>query len=245
MHKKTKKWEPDANLNFLGEQVFSTPQELEVIKSNLALTLTSPARMAATMRSLKYVVKNEIPGAFVECGVWKGGQVIAGAEQLKILKEEREIFLFDTFAGMTEPSEVDIDLRKNSASSQLEGTSPQADNLWAAVSLNEVEENLKKVNYPRGLVRFIVGDVRKTLTIKSNLPNSIAVLRLDTDWFDSTQAELEYLYPLLSIGGVLLIDDYGHWNGAKLAAEKYFEDRGLDPFWTAVDYSCVMHIKVK
>lgn len=244
IHKKSRRWEPAANLNFLGEQVFSTDFELKIIEKHLKFTLTSPARMAATMRSLKYVSNNKIAGAFVECGVWKGGQILAGAEQLELLNDFREVYLYDTFSGMTSPTEVDVDLRNDSAIDQLKFLEPTANNLWAAVTAEEVEENLRTIEYPRKYFRFIVGDVMETLMKKDNLPSSIAVLRLDTDWFDSTYQELKVLYPLLSPGGVLLIDDYGHWKGSKLAAEKFFQEIGIDPFWSAVDYSCVMHVKI-
>ena len=209
----------------------------------MGLTLTSRSRMAATMRSLKYISKNEVSGAFVECGIWKGGQIIVGMEQLKLLDDLREVYLYDTFAGMTEAGELDIDLNNVVAVEELKNTEPAEDNLWVAVSLEDVVSNLEKVKYPKEKVHYIVGDVRETLLVDRNLPEQISLLRLDTDWFDSTYLELKILYPLLSEGGVLLIDDYGHWNGSKLAADKYFSELGIDPFWIAIDYSCVLHIK--
>jgi O-methyltransferase len=242
----TKKSKTKTEIKFLGEQIqiFSSTEELQIIRDNLKFTLTGPARMAATMRSLKYASVNKIQGAFVECGVWKGGQIIAGAEQLRLLNDFREIFLYDTFSGMTEASEIDISFQNESAISLMETSEPKSDNVWAKVSIAEVKKNLDMVAYPEKLIRFISGDVRETLLKSENMPEKISVLRLDTDWFDSTYIELLKLYPLLSLGGVLLIDDYGHWEGSRKAADKYFHEIGVDPFWNAIDYTCVMHIKV-
>jgi len=245
LHKKTTVCDPIYRRHSYGDQIFSTPEEIKIVEENLQFTLTSRSRMAATMRGLKYVSKNNIDGAFVECGVWKGGQIIVGMEQLLLLGDLREVYLFDTFSGMTEPNELDVDLNNLIASEELKATEPSADNLWTKVSLESVIKNLKKVKYPDEKVHYVVGDVRETLLVEENLPEEISLLRLDTDWFDSTYCELEILYPRLSEGGVLLIDDYGHWNGSKAAAEKYFSELGIDPFWIAVDYSCVLHIKTK
>jgi predicted O-methyltransferase YrrM len=91
-------------------------------------------------------------------------------------------------------------------------------------------------------VRFVEGDVVQSLKIESNLPESISVLRLDTDWYESTRAELEVLYPRLSPGGVLIIDDYGHWGGAKKAVDEYFRGRPK-PLLQYTDYTGRMGVK--
>ena len=145
---------------------------------------------------------------------------------------------------MTEANEIDRSFLDESAISMMEISEPMSDNIWAKVSIEEVEKNLSNIDYPKKLMKFIIGDVRETLLTQKNLPERISVLRLDTDWFDSTYIELLKLYPLLSHGGVLLIDDYGHWEGSRLAAEKFFQEIGIDPIWIAIDYTCVMHIKV-
>jgi hypothetical protein len=244
-HKRATICDPVHRSHSYGDQIFSLPKEIKIVEANLPLTLTTRTRMVATMRGLKYISANKIAGAFVECGVWKGGQIIVGMEQLKLLDDLRDVYLYDTFAGMTEPSELDVDTNGVIASEELKDIEPAADNLWVAVSLQDVVRNLKKVEYPEEKVHYIVGDIRETLNVKDNLPEEISLLRLDTDWFDSTYRELEVLYPRLSDGGVLLIDDYGHWKGSKMAADKYFSELGIDPFWVAVDSSCVLHIKAK
>ena len=69
------------------------------------------------------------------------------------------------------------------------------------------------------------------------MPKQIALLRLNTDWFESTYHELVHLYPLLSKGGVLIIDDYGHWQGARKAVDTYFKEQGIYPLLHRIDYT--------
>jgi O-methyltransferase len=246
IHNTDRTCKTETELKYKGEQMinFSSPEELQIINDNLKFTLTRPARMAATMRALKYVSINKIQGAFVECGVWKGGQIIVGIEQLRLLNDHREVFLYDTFAGMTEAGEIDRSFLNQSAINLMETSEPTSNSIWAKVTIEEVKKNLSNLDYSKNLIRYIVGDVRETLLTPKNLPEKISVLRLDTDWFDSTYIELVKLYPLLSPGGVLLIDDYGHWEGSRRAADKFFQEIGIDPFWNAIDYTCVMHLKL-
>ena len=90
-------------------------------------------------------------------------------------------------------------------------------------------------------VKLIQGDVAETLLESKNLPEKIAILRLDTDWYESTRIELERLYPLLEPGGVLIIDDYGHFDGARKAVDEYF--KAERPWMHYVDYTCRLILK--
>ena len=90
-------------------------------------------------------------------------------------------------------------------------------------------------------VRFIVGKVEDTLTVPANLPDKIASLRLDTDWHASTKIELAVLYPRLAAGGVLILDDYGFWTGARAAVDEYFANRPM--LFVPIDKSCRVGIK--
>ena len=76
------------------------------------------------------------------------------------------------------------------------------------------------------------------------LPSGIALLRLDTDWYESTKHELEHLYPLLVSGGVIIIDDYGHWKGAKKAVDEYIKDNNLPLLLNRIDYTGRIGIKL-
>ena len=119
-------------------------------------------------------------------------------------------------------------------------------NSWCYASLDEVKENFKKAGLPIENINFIKGKVEDTLKVQSNLPEKISVLRLDTDWYDSTAIELEVLYPKLEIGGVLLIDDYGYWDGAREAVDNYFSrlDTPRRPFFAQSDFTGRVGIKI-
>jgi|AntAceMinimDraft_1070359.scaffolds.fasta_scaffold20434_3 hypothetical protein len=202
-------------------------------------TMTGPEKLWACISAAEYVVKNEIPGAIVECGVWKGGSTMAMVESLVRLGDfSREVFLYDTFEGMTPPSQLDLDPRGIDARTLLE-SSPKnsANHLWAISELDEVRTNVESTGYPADLMRFIQGDVNSTLENSKNLPDQIAVLRLDTDWYESTKKELEVLFPRLSRLGVCIVDDYGHWSGSRKAVDEYLLAHGLQPLMVATDYS--------
>lgn len=83
-------------------------------------TMTSPERLYALYKAVRHVIHARIPGAFVECGVWRGGSVMMMAETLKLVgKPERPFFLYDTFEGMSEPTAEDVDLRGTAAKDLL------------------------------------------------------------------------------------------------------------------------------
>lgn len=168
-------------------------------------------RLRATFAACRKVDADRIEGAFVECGVWRGGNIMIA----RWASPNRACWLYDTFNGMTEPGPLDMHRDGALAS--------ERSNAWAgksAVSVNDVIENLKREDLYENCT-FVCGDVRETLRLAANLPEQIAVLRLDTDFYDSTKAEMEVLYPLLAVGGVLIIDDYGHWLGARKAVADY------------------------
>ncbi|MFT7033472.1 MAG: O-methyltransferase [Cyclobacteriaceae bacterium] len=187
---------------------------LKLCEKVRGFTMTSTTDLFALYNALNYVSKNDIEGDFVECGVWKGGSSMFIAYYLVERKEyDRKIFLYDTFSGMTTPTSLDIDLKGNKA------TDNHGMN-WKPASLTEVKENMLMTNYPKENIVFVEGDVKEVLP--NTQPNKIALLRLDTDWYESTILELKYLYPRLSTNGVLILDDHGHWLGARKAAEEYF-----------------------
>ena len=91
---------------------------------------------------------------------------------------------------------------------------------WCFASLDEVKQNVIKTGYNTEKLHFIKGKVENTLP--KYAPKQIALLRLDTDWYESTKHELIHLFPRLVSGGVLILDDYGYWAGAKKAVDEYF-----------------------
>ncbi len=198
-------------------------------------TMISMERGYAVYQAVNYILKNDLPGDFVECGVWKGGSCMLMA--LTLMEsgvQDRAIWLYDTFKGMTEPGDNDR------ISSTGQAVSERWEEGWWAVSPGMVEANLKKTGYPMEKFRFVEGDVCETLKISR--PEAVSLLRLDTDWYESTRFELEILYPLLKEKGVLIIDDYGHFSGSRLAVDEYFANRTL-PLLQRSDYTGRLALK--
>jgi len=188
-----------------------------------AYTMTSPERGYALYNAVKYIIQSDIPGNFVESGVWKGGSAMIMALTLVELNcTSRQIWLFDTFEGMPPPQEHDIDLSGKTAHEQLDAQSDNADEslVWAIAGLKEVKRNLGSTHYPMQNIHFVQGDVARTAPNTKTGP--VALLRLDTDWYASTRAELDNFWHRLIKNGVLIIDDYGHWQGAQKAVDEFF-----------------------
>lgn len=198
----------------------------DIISAVRPFTMTDAEKLYALISSVRYVHARRVPGAIVECGVWRGGSVLAAALTLRSLGvDDREIHLFDTFAGMPPPSAVDRYVTGGSADDHLAATGENSA-VWAKASLAEVERNLSASGYPRERLHFVAGRVEETLPERA--PAVIALLRLDTDWYESTRHELRHLYPRLVSGGVLILDDYGEWEGARLATDEFLAEEGAE-----------------
>lgn len=190
------------------------------------LSMVPIERLWAVIQATKYIVKNNIDGDFVECGVWKGGCVLAMAMVLDSLNTDKKLYLFDTFEGMTKPEDIDVNDIGIKAWTWYEKLKKDDKSNWCYAPLDFVREVFEKYSLDKNLI-FVKGDVSNTLQIKSNLPDKIALLRLDTDWYESTKIELEILYPLLEKKGVLLIDDYGYWKGSQKAVDEYLKNNDI------------------
>lgn len=199
-------------------------------------SMTSEARLWATALSVDHVCKNSIEGDFVECGVWRGGN---SALANLIIKENnqtnsRNVYLFDTFEGMTAPTNEDKHEGINTQE-WFERYQKETHNEWCYASLEDVKHTMSVMSCSSANVFYVKGPVEKTLIVPENLPKKISVLRLDTDWYESTKIELEVLYPLLESGGILMIDDYGYWEGARKAVDEYFASYTKKPFLFPID----------
>ena len=183
-------------------------------------TMTGKEAMFALYEAVRYVCTRKIPGDFVECGVWRGGSALVAALTMRELGDMRPLYLYDTFEGMTKPTDKDVDLEGGRAADYIVELGD--DGRWCYAAERDVRHIFESRGFTSG-VNLIRGDVLQTL--REVRPQSISVLRLDTDWYESTKLELELLYPLISPGGVLIIDDYGHWEGSRAAVEEYFEGR--------------------
>jgi hypothetical protein len=226
----------------------ATGEETSILERAAKYTMTGHERMLANIDAVDYVVRRNIPGALVECGVWRGGSVLVMVERLKQLGvDDRDIYLFDTFAGMTAPTDVDVSPYIAPATETWAAT-PPGEVAWADLlgdpdlyGVEGVRRLLLETGYPQDRLHFVVGPVE--VTVPDQAPADIALLRLDTDWYESTAHELRYMYPLLSDGGVLIIDDYGHWQGARKAVDEYFADGPQRILLSRVDYSARIGVK--
>ena len=199
-------------------------------------TMTSPERVAALIEAVRYIVANNIPGDIVECGVWRGGSSMAAALALKELGDEsRELYLYDTYEGMIAPTEEDIDVAGQRADRKFTQSQISDDSSeWCRSPIDDVRSNLESTGYPPGKVHFIKGKVQDT--IPGTMPaGPVAILRLDTDWYESTRHEMQHLYPRLVSSGVLILDDYGYWQGARKAVDEYFAAHDIRPLMGRVD----------
>lgn len=191
-------------------------------------------RNFALYAAVQYVARHDIPGDLVECGVHHGASCAIMALTLKALgATDRRIFLYDTFRGMPEPGEQDVDVHNAPARDQWQAAQRDDHNEWAYGPLPQVRENMRSTGYPFQKFVFVEGLVEQT--IPAVVPESIAILRLDTDWYESTWHELVHLYPRLAQRGILLIDDYGAWKGARDATDKYLAQNRIPMYLARID----------
>ncbi|MFE9459458.1 TylF/MycF/NovP-related O-methyltransferase [Streptomyces californicus] len=196
----------------------------DVIRAVKPYSMTSPERLNAFILATRYIARHDIPGAVVECGVWRGGSMQACAKTLLSLGEtERDLYLFDTYEGMTPPTTEDL-RRDGRPAQELLDAQGKDRPIWAVASLEDVKAGFENVPYPEERVHYVRGRVEDT--VPGRAPEQIAILRLDTDWYASTKHELEHLYDRLVPGGVLLIDDYGYWQGSRQAVDEFLEKTG-------------------
>lgn len=228
-------------------QPYYSAEEQAILQRAKPLTMTSNERLVALMDAVSYVVTRGISGAFAECGVWRGGSVLAMVLRLQQLGvNDRDIYLFDTFEGMTEPTATDTSRFDGSAmqiwqAAWAAGTRPW--DKWfnaGQFNLDDVRRTLLATGYPVERLHFVRGKVEDT--IPQQAPPSLALLRLDTDWYESTKHELTELWPRLQDGGVLIIDDYGHWDGCRKAVDEFFSEQ-TSILLNRIDYSGRIGVK--
>lgn len=207
--------------------------DLDVVKP---FTKSSLERLGSMVEALHTIDKEKIPGDIVECGVWKGGNIMLA----RMMCPERVCWLYDTFDGMTEPHPEHDVKRDGERAIDRYNLKKAGGTKWDAVSLSEVRDNFIGVGLSLDKIHFVAGSVEDSLRIL--MPIRIAVLRLDLDWYGPTKIALHRLYGRVSHKGFLIIDDYGHWLGCKKAVDEYFGD--YPPrIRKEVDYSCRMYRK--
>jgi O-methyltransferase len=204
-------------------------------------TMGSAARIESLCSAVEYLVRNKIPGDIAECGVWRGGSMMAAALALKQCGDTtRTLHLYDTYEGMTDAGKHDRESWTGKLASDLMRDADENATILCKASLDDVRANLASTLYPAGKMRFVQGRVEDTIP---DGDGPIALLRLDTDWYESTRHELEHLYPRLVTGGVLIIDDYGYWAGARKAVDDYIAAHGLRLFLHRIDHDARIAVK--
>ena len=243
--------EPLAALQPEDRRIFEeelTGAERRIVERALPHSITSVARLKSVIDSVRYCVLRDLSGAFAECGVWRGGAVLTMLLTLQELgRGDRDVYLYDTFEGMTEPTEHDVSRYDAPARETWERARREGERPWGAFFGPEVfderavRELLLSTDYSEERLHFVRGPVERTLP--GLAPPELALLRLDTDWYESTRHELEHLYPRLCTGGVLIVDDYGHWEGARRAVDEYFSGAAAPILLNRIDYTARVGVK--
>jgi hypothetical protein len=201
-------------------------------------TLTTPERIYGLIEAVRYLTRAGIQGDIVECGVWRGGSMMATA---RTLVEEgdtsRHFHLFDTFERMPLPEDRDVDASGTPAMDYFTtmDIDPHEHPAYKYLPFDEVKAAIASSGYPMDKMTFVKGLVEDT--IPAGAPEKIALLRLDTDWYRSTKHEMEHLYPRIVDGGVLIVDDYGHFKGSKDAVDEYLAEHNEHILLTRMDWS--------
>jgi hypothetical protein len=240
---------PDRNEGAPAQLDALSPEDARIVHRALPYTMTGVARLQATIDAVRYCERRGVDGSFAECGVWRGGSVLAMILTLQQLgRSDRDIYLYDTFEGMTEPTERYTSEHAPAALDTWRAAQAQGQRPWGEMFSREVfnEESVRstllETGYPEDRLHLVRGPVEST--VPSQAPREIALLRLDTDWYESTLHELEHLYPRLATGGVLIIDDYGHWQGARRAVDEYFGGPAAPILLNRTDYTGRIGVKL-
>ncbi len=203
-----------------------------------AYTMTDDLAIVGLIDALDHLDEAGVTGAFVECGVWRGGSAMAAALRMLETGGTRDLWLYDTYEGMTEPTDHDVRARdelnakEHFATSRAAQPSARSDWFWAESTLEDVERNISSTGYPMDRVHLVRGPVEQTIPVQA--PDTIALLRLDTDWYESTKHELIHLFPRLQSGGILIVDDYHYWRGSRKAVDEYFGECEMSPFFSRI-----------
>lgn len=236
------------------QPIYAPRQAAEAAMAAVAAnTMLARGRLVSLFDQVSFCVRERIPGAFVECGVWKGGSVgLMAAALLEAGDSERDLHLFDSFTDICAPDpEVDGARALQEVSGRELGSGPDPTPLTgiydhigghgtiaACRSLIEQE-----IGYPPGRVHYHQGWFQDTLPEQAPAIGEIALLRLDGDWYASTKVCLEHLYDQVVPRGFVIIDDYGSYEGCRKAVHEFLEARGAAPFLGRVDGGCYFFVK--
>jgi len=248
----------EANLNMyeqLGYELESEATEcINIVKDN---TMLSKRRLVTLFQQVVYCEEHEIPGTFVECGVWKGGAMgMMALANLRQGRRRRHLHLFDSFQEICEP-DAGVDgeraLREVSeftgndsyGKGKLQPVSGIYDRFGGPGTLEENQQLLEKtIGYPKEFIHYHVGWFQNTIPAGHQGIGPIAVLRLDGDWYASTKVCLEYLFEKVVRGGVVIIDDYGTYDGCRRAVDEFMKLKQIQAYLAPIDSDCRFFVKL-
>lgn len=220
-------------------------EEKSILFPSEGWTMCSPLNQHLLMEATRYVLRNKIKGDIVECGVWRGGmmQIVARTSLAERQKNPnidlRDLWLFDTFDGMPTPThDHDRDMYKSEHAIIKLRREPKIGfngepTIWCFADLTDVQRGMSSTQYDQSRIHYEKGMVESTL---ANPPlEQIAILRIDTDWYSSTKLALKNLFSLVSRGGLIILDDYESWEGARMAVDEFFQEIGIIPLLIRLD----------
>lgn len=190
-------------------------------------------RLDNIQRCVERVIADEVPGDLMETGVWRGGATMLMRAVLKRHNViDRVVWCADSFEGLPVPNATDKAIAQNVDFSDRE---------YLAVSKEQVAANFERLGLLDAQVKFLKGWFKDTLPTAPI--ERLAILRLDGDLYESTLDALTHMYPKLSPGGFVLIDDYNSWAGCKQAVTEYREKNGIDAKIEIVDaHACYWQV---
>lgn len=250
--------------SLLGYEIRKTPSSCdpvlekkigEAIEKVRPYTMLSPVRLSSLYRQVKFCEENNIPGCYVECGVWKGGAVaLMALGNLEFGGGIKKHFhLFDSFQEICEPdAKVDGDRALSEAqrwsdgghSGKLRPLKGIYDTFGGAGTLEGNQWLLEeKIGYDKQFLHYHQGWFQETIPQAAYKIGEIAILRLDGDWYASTKVCLAYLYEYVVSGGFVIVDDYGTYEGCKRAVDEFMDSMGIRAYLNDVDAECKYWIK--
>jgi hypothetical protein len=200
-----------------------------------ALTMVPLVRLHNLHRCAVDVIERHVPGDFIETGVWRGGTTIFMRAVLRAYaSSDRKVWVADSFEGLPEPDADKYPIEAETHHGKV--MSSIYDHF--AVGLDEVRENFARFGLLDDQVRFLKGWFKDTLPAAE--VSQLSVMRLDGDYYESTHDALLHLYPKLSPGGYVIVDDYGEdtWTYCRRAVDGFRDKEGLDQPLMRVDSKC-------
>jgi O-methyltransferase len=209
----------------LAEEVYAVGRNFGV-GSQRAATLIGRARLDNVHQCVDHVIREGVPGDLIETGVWRGGTTILMRAIVKARGDDRLVWLADSFAGLPDP-----DTDAYPLDSEFVGHGK------LDIGIEDVREQFERYALLDDGVRFLEGWFKDTLPTLGS--RQFAVVRLDGDMYESTIQALEQLYPRLSPGGFMIVDDYGAYNACRQAVTDYREAHSIDDLILGVDWTGV------